>query len=162
MEDDDYIRELEEKRKEIISHKLLHFQTCARADLKEIVYGAKDIPFFYYFILPRLASFKLFFWMQNIYNFPGMENSIFDPEKIPENVLKASEKVWDSYIHVPSTEIWSDESINITLRQTRLNYLKITDRLFNMFKNNLPLAVSFYTAKAPGVMTLIINCIIMK
>lgn len=32
------LRKLEEKRKEIISHKLLHFQTCARGDLKEIAY----------------------------------------------------------------------------------------------------------------------------
>lgn len=90
--------------------------------IREIIYGAKDIPIFYNFMKPELASFKLFFWMRDIFSFPGMEDMLFDPEAISLETLKISEKVWENYVQVPSIEIWSEETINVTLRQIDYYY----------------------------------------
>jgi hypothetical protein len=92
-------------------------------NLKEIVYGAKDIPIFYFFILPRVAAFKLFFWMCNIYSFPDFEYKIFNSKDIPEELINVSRKVWESYVHIPSIEIWSEETYKITLRQIEYYYI---------------------------------------
>ncbi len=91
-------------------------------DLKEIIYGAKDIPLFYFFVMPKLAAFKLFFWMRNINNFPGMDELQFTPDIIDKETLKTAESVWRNYLNIPSTEIWSEEAITITLRQIDYYY----------------------------------------
>ncbi|MFC2124811.1 hypothetical protein ACFLU5_08375 [Bacteroidota bacterium] len=101
-----------------------NMQALREYRIKEIIYGAKDIPIFYNFIKPRLAAFKLFFWMQDIFNFPGMKDMKFDPEAISSNTLSISKKVWESYVQVPSIEIWSEETISITLQQIDYYYDK--------------------------------------
>jgi len=100
-----------------------NMQALGSFDLKEIIYGAKDVPIFYFFILPRIAAFKLFFWMRNIYNFPELENKIFNPEEISEELIGVSRKVWESYVHIPSIEVWSEETYKITLRQIEYYYI---------------------------------------
>lgn len=90
--------------------------------IREIIYGAKDLPLFHNCINPRLAAFKIFFWMRNIFNFPDMEKKQFDPDEVPEETLNIAKKVWESYIQVPSIEIWSEETINVTLRQIDFYY----------------------------------------
>ena len=37
--------------------------------LKEMIYAALDLPLFYYFLFPKLAAFKVFFWKRNVFNF---------------------------------------------------------------------------------------------
>ena len=99
-----------------------NMQALGAFNLKEIVYAAKDIPIFYFFILPRVAAFKLFFWMRNIYNFPKFENKIFDPNEISGDLINVSRKFWESYVYIPSIEIWSEETYKITLRQIEYYY----------------------------------------
>ncbi len=100
-----------------------NMQALGAYNLKEIIYGAKDIPIFYFFILPKIAAFKLFFWMRNIYNFPNMENKIFNPDEISQELIDVSRKVCESYVHIPSIEIWSEETYKITLRQIEYYYI---------------------------------------
>lgn len=100
-----------------------NMQALGAFNLKEIVYAAKDIPIFYFFILPRVAAFKLFFWMRNIYNFPDFENKVFNPDEISDDLINVSRKFWESYVHIPSIEIWSEETYKITLRQIEYYYI---------------------------------------
>lgn len=88
--------------------------------LKEIIYGALDLPLFYYFIFPNLAAFKIFFWMRNVFDFPNTEESQFSFDRITSEDLKKSYKLWKSYLQVPTVEIWNEETINTTIRQ--INY----------------------------------------
>lgn len=99
-----------------------NMQALGTFNLKEITYAAKDIPIFYFFILPRIAAFKLFFWMRNIYNFPNLLNKKFNPEDISPELIGISKKFWESYVHIPSIEIWSEETYKITLRQIEYYY----------------------------------------
>ncbi len=99
-----------------------NMQALGAFNLKEIIYSAKDLPIFYHFILPQVAAFKLFFWMRNIYNFPNFENKVFNPEEIPQELIEVAKKVWESYVHIPSIEIWSEETYKVTLRQIEYYY----------------------------------------
>jgi transcriptional regulator with XRE-family HTH domain len=84
---------------------------------KELVYSAKDIPPSYYFKFPDLALFKLFFWMKSYHRYPKFENVNYKPELVSSELLSAGKRLWKLYAEVPSSEIWSDETFNVTIRQ---------------------------------------------
>jgi hypothetical protein len=84
---------------------------------KEIIYSAKDIPPPYYFKFPELALFKMFFWMKSYQLDPRLDEMKYRPELIPTSYLDAGCKLWLKYSEVPSTEIWNDETFNVTIRQ---------------------------------------------
>jgi len=86
-------------------------------EIKEVIYAAKEIPFFYYFMFPNLAAFKIFFWMRNIFHFPDMIDKSYESKLISDQLIVGARKVWEHYVPIPSTEIWSDETINTTIRQ---------------------------------------------
>ena len=84
---------------------------------KELIYYAKDIPIFYYFTFRELSAFKMFFWMKSILCYPEYENEKFKADKVPLVDVEAGEKIWNQYAALPTTELWSDETLNVTLKQ---------------------------------------------
>ncbi len=87
--------------------------------LKEIIYGALDLPIFYYFLYPKLAAFKMFFWMRNVFEFPDFNHKQFNFEAVSEDDLEQSHEMIKSYLTVPTVEILSEEALNSTLRQIK-------------------------------------------
>lgn len=85
--------------------------------LTEIIYAALDLPMFYYFMFPKLAAFKLFFWKRNVFEFHGSDNHQFSFGQISQSDIDHSHKMVRSYLSVPTIEVWSEETINTTLRQ---------------------------------------------
>jgi hypothetical protein len=83
----------------------------------ELIYSAKDIPIFYYFNYPELAAFKMFFWMKSLLRYKRYENTVFSPDVISKEFTALGRKIWDLYTGVSCTELWSNETVNITLRQ---------------------------------------------
>lgn len=96
---------------------LQNLEMIAGLPQKEIYYCAKDVPFFHYFKFPTLAAFKMFFWMKSYHNYPEYANQRFDPSLISKELLRIGERIWAKYTGIPSTEIWSEETTNITLKQ---------------------------------------------
>ena len=84
---------------------------------RELIYCAKDMPIFHYFLFPRLAAFKMYFWMKVYHRYQQYENTNFDFNVIPAELMATGERIWKAYSEVPSIEIWSDEVANITSRQ---------------------------------------------
>jgi hypothetical protein len=84
---------------------------------RELVYCAKDMPIFHFFLFPQLAAFKMYFWMKVYCQYPQYEKSNFDMKIIPAELLATGERILKHYSDIPSTEIWSDEVTNITIRQ---------------------------------------------
>jgi len=84
---------------------------------KEIVYYAKDMPVFYYFTMPELSAFKMFFWMKTALNYPEYQKEKFRPEIIPKEYIAIGKRIWSKYSQLFSTELWSDETLNVTLKQ---------------------------------------------
>jgi hypothetical protein len=59
----------------------------------------------------------MFFWMKSYHRYPKYESKPFQPELVSQQMLVAGKKLWDKYAAIPSTEIWSDETFNVTIRQ---------------------------------------------
>ena len=89
---------------------------------KELFYGAKDIPIFHYFKFPTLGAFKMFFWMRTYLRYPELANQKFSLESISRDLLEVGRRTWDRYSEIPSTEIWSEETSHVTLRQIKYYY----------------------------------------
>ena len=84
---------------------------------KELIYAAKDLPLFHEFRFPELASFKIFFWLKTILQHSDYLDKSFDFDAVPEKLITLGRRIWDQYMLLPSTEIWNEETINVTLKQ---------------------------------------------
>lgn len=84
---------------------------------KQLIFAAKDVPMFHYYKFPELAAFKMFFWMKSYQRYSNLAESKFDPKLISQSLLNIGEKIWAAYSQIPCIEIWSEETVTITLRQ---------------------------------------------
>lgn len=89
---------------------------CDAAE-KNILYSGKDIPLLYYFQSPQLASFKMYFWMRTIYSYPAFQTGKYNYSVVAEDYREIASEIWDFYSRIDSTEIWTEDSVNITLSQ---------------------------------------------
>lgn len=85
--------------------------------LKEIIYTAIDLPIIYYFMYPKLASFKIFLWMRNASKIKGIDQQHYESNLIDEGGLEKIYKMLTDYLSIPTVEIWSEETLNTTLRK---------------------------------------------
>ncbi len=94
-----------------------NLDTIKQFEVKQMIFAENDILPFHLFKFESLAAFKLFFWMSYIHHFPQYENVSFNINSFSKELLGYAKQVWESYVSIPSIEIWSDENINVTLRQ---------------------------------------------
>lgn len=87
----------------------------------ELVYQAKDLPIFHYFNYPELTAFKIYFWNKTVLT-ADYANEKFRPGIIPKELMAITRKIHDRYCLLPSTEIWCEETANVTLRQLEYHY----------------------------------------
>ena len=84
---------------------------------KELFYQNKDIPVFYHFMFPELASFKCYFWSRYNLNYPQYNKGQFLIDDFIETFDNTGKKIPLLYSQIPSTEIWNVDCINTTIRQ---------------------------------------------
>lgn len=82
-----------------------------------IIYAAEEIPIFHSFYSEKLAAFKLFYWQRSVLNVPEYQTKKFDWDVIPLKQLELAADIHKTYLQVPSTEIWTDETIQTTIKQ---------------------------------------------
>ncbi len=82
-----------------------------------IWYLAKEFPFFYYFLIPEIAAFKSFFFMKSILFYEEWKGKKFSVHDDYSQYHQVWQKLADTFISIPSTEIWTIENITSTLRQ---------------------------------------------
>ncbi len=95
----------------------LELLVAAPATDKELIYEAKDLPIFHYFQFPRLAAFKIYFWIKTFAGNTKFNSGKYDPALIDKKLITMGEKIWERYAQIPSTEIVTYEIVSITLRQ---------------------------------------------
>jgi len=88
-----------------------------KSDDAKIIYAAEEIPIFHSFFSKELAAFKLFYWQRSVLNIPEYQTKKFDWDSIPEKQLKLTREIHQAYLKVPSIEIWTDETIQTTIKQ---------------------------------------------
>jgi len=97
-----------------VLHNLEMISSCPE---REVTYCAKDIPPFFYYKFPGIALFKMFFWMKSYHRYPEYADVHYQPALVPAHLLSLGKRLWAKYAEVPSSEIWSDETFNVTIRQ---------------------------------------------
>ncbi len=94
-----------------------NLEQAKSSKVSEIIYAAKDMPVFHYFQFPELTTFKLFVWSKSLMKDSHYEHLQYSPTILPKEILAEAARAWQIYSSIPSTEIWSDEVINGTLKQ---------------------------------------------
>ncbi|MCD6017589.1 MAG: hypothetical protein K0S53_710 [Bacteroidetes bacterium] len=97
---------------------LLHQLTrLQKADDSKIIYAAEEIPIFHSFYSKQLAAFKLFYWQRSVLNIPEYQTKKFEWNLIPEKQLAIANDIYQAYLKIPSTEIWTTETVQTTIKQ---------------------------------------------
>lgn len=94
-----------------------HITIINKNQHKQIIYLAEDLPIFYNFSFRELSAFKMFYWMKSMINVASYDNKKFDPAIISEELLQIARQIYDTYLSIPSIEIWTDSSILSLLKQ---------------------------------------------
>ena len=85
---------------------------------KELLYLAKDIPVFNFFLSEELTAFKSFFFEKSILNNPGFLDKNFNLKHFDSRpYFQLGKQILDTYNAVDSVELWNYESINSTILQ---------------------------------------------
>ena len=88
----------------------------------ELILSAVDIPLFNIFSNKELTLFKFFSWAKNVYDYDGNYEE-FAKEMERFEILKGKyEKILASYQLIPSTEIWTDSTVDTILRLVSYHY----------------------------------------
>ena len=80
-----------------------------------ILMSTMDIPMYHLIEQRELTFFKLYTWTQSVYNYEGSINDFIKEIETPE-LISCYQKIISDYEFVPSTEIWTENSIQTTLK----------------------------------------------
>jgi len=92
-----------------------NIKAIKNSNKKHITITTDDIPLFHFFKYPELTSFKLFFWANSANNLEMPFSSSF----LSDEIIKISKELHSTYLEIPSTEIWSKDTVTGTLEQIR-------------------------------------------
>jgi hypothetical protein len=85
---------------------------------RQIFYLCKDIPFWYFFLFPEIAAFKVFFWSKTTNNHPALTNHTFSIEASSfEECFSLGQSILKKHNEMHSVELWNLESIHSTINQ---------------------------------------------
>lgn len=87
-----------------------------------VYFDAKDFAPFQLFHFDFLTRFKMFFWLKAILGYPEFTNMSFEEYQPDAEYMRTVQNIASNYCKLPSTEIWSIDTINTTIRQ--LEYVK--------------------------------------
>lgn len=80
-------------------------------------YTTFEIPVFYYCFFPEIISFKLYIWGRSIWNFEYLKDRPFEFQMVSPDDLELSEEILNTYLQIPSIELWSLALMDNTLNQ---------------------------------------------
>lgn len=89
----------------------------SKAENAKIIYAAEEIPIFHSFHSEKLSAFKLFYWQRSVLNIKEYQTKKFDWDVISEKLLRIAKNIHTIYLKIPSTEIWTVDTIQTTVKQ---------------------------------------------
>ncbi len=89
----------------------------SKAENAKIIYAAEEIPIFHSFHSEKLSAFKLFYWQRSVLNIKEYQTKKFDWDVISEKLLQIAHNIHNIYLKIPSTEIWTADTIQTTVKQ---------------------------------------------
>lgn len=97
---------------------LNHIKGIKKSKQKHLTITTDDIPVFHFFKYPELTAFKLSFWANSANKEPASTNNVF----LSDEIIELSQALNSAYLEIPSTEIWSKDTVTGTLEQIRYAY----------------------------------------
>ena len=82
-----------------------------------ILYAADDVPIWHHFTDDNLTAFKIFYWLKSIVNVPRLVGLKYNKNHIDSSYIDLAKQMLDNYNEVNSTEIWTEDTLNSTLKQ---------------------------------------------
>lgn len=112
----------------------------------ELIISINETPVFQLFNFPHLTRFKFFFWAKSYLQIPEYVNAKFKREKIDKRVLSIGIEAHNTYMSMPSTELYCSETLRGILRQIEYYYdsgifdepeyaLELLDNVSNLAKH---------------------------
>ncbi|WP_242085610.1 hypothetical protein [Aestuariivivens sediminis] len=85
----------------------------------EIIYSAKDIPFFHTLNDSNLSRYKMYVWLKDLNTDMAKSKITFDEwvKNIPESLLQSAYNLSAAYKFIDITELWNDNTVTGTLQQ---------------------------------------------
>ncbi|MBC7383909.1 MAG: hypothetical protein H7296_13140 [Bacteroidia bacterium] len=83
----------------------------------QIIFAADDVPVWHHFNNEHLTAFKLFYWLKSILNAPEYSELLFNVNHIDMAMINSATEILKNYDQINSTEIWTEDTINSTLKQ---------------------------------------------
>lgn len=105
--------------KSFLQYFLGQIKSISEFELREVIYAAEDIPLFHIYMRPQLSSFKFFYWRKAILNHEELQDAKFKITEADSELLELAKKASAAYAEVPSTEIWTEETIASTIQQIK-------------------------------------------
>jgi len=100
------------------------FQSSQKKKDARLIYSAKDIPIFYFFLFPELAIFKGYFYSKVLWPSELLKNRKFQYEQTSNELGPTMETFQElgvalakSYLKIPGVEIWNRNTLNGHLYQ---------------------------------------------
>ncbi len=101
---------------------LTHLKTINKFEDIKISYVAEEIPIFYSFSTKKFTEFKLFYWQRSVLNVPAYQNQKFEFGFVNEKLIEIAHNCFKEYLTIPSTEIWTTETVLTGLRQVQFYF----------------------------------------
>ena len=83
----------------------------------EIIFYSRDTTIFYFYQIPELLAFKYFYWMHTVFGDPAFSRIKFSLEEHIGKFDRKGQKAAGLFSTLNSTEIWSSETLTLTLKQ---------------------------------------------
>ena len=101
-----------------IEQELLLLSKMGANDAK-IMMTAMDLPYFRQFGFKSLSRFKLFFWQRSVLNLDDFATKKFDANETLGEYEDITDRIYENYHGVASTEIWAPETLDSTIKQVQ-------------------------------------------
>lgn len=89
---------------------------------RKIIYAAEEVPIFHSLGTDPLRAFKLFYWQRSVLNVPEYQNKKYAQDIVPKKQMEIAGEIHETYKHVPSVEIWTDNTILTTVKQVEFYF----------------------------------------
>jgi len=99
---------------QFIAHSLELF---SRLQNPQMYFYSKDLPPYLFTPFPQLMAFKFFFWKRTLLGYADLSKQRFNGDEPDTETIEIANRIDELYAKIPSTDIWNEESINVTISQ---------------------------------------------
>lgn len=100
-----------------LDHLIVDLEFITRFDDGEVFYAAEDLPVFYNFYFPKLAKFKIAYWMKSIQNAADLQGLKIEDIELPETFSHKAAKIGELFLKLKSTDLWHEDTIKSVIHQ---------------------------------------------